>query len=112
MYILKMMGNDKYNITKEDFNLLSGKSGLIFIPTLGGLINASSISSVLPEELVDRDRIQNRDGQWCIQKFGQWYLESDNSIKVDVRYYPELLEQPEKKELPSKFAKELSNGIS
>ena len=100
------MDGGKYNITKEDVNLLSGKTGLVFIPILNGFINVSSISSILPAE-ISSDRRINRDGQWCIQKFGQWVLESDNSVKVDVRYYPELLEQSQKKELPSSFAKEL-----
>ena len=110
MFQLKLMDGGKFNITKDDVNLLSGKAGLVFLPTLKGFVNISSISSILPEELVDRDRIQNRDGQWCIQKFGQWYLESDNSIKVDVRYYSELLEQKDKtKEIVSPFAKQLLN---
>ena len=30
------------------------------------------------------------DGARVIQKFGVWVLERDNSIKVDIRYYPEL----------------------
>ena len=33
---------------------------------------------------------KNRDGQWCIKKFGNWVLESNPTINIDLRYYPEL----------------------
>ena len=80
-----------------------------YIPRLS--VSLSPLYIWAGEKPEDNNRKQNRDGQWCIQKFGQWYLESDNSIKVDVRYYPELLEQSEKKELPSSFAKKLSDTV-
>jgi len=108
---LKMMGGDKFLISKNEFQLFSGKTGLIYIPSLSGLINISSISHILPIGMVNNNRKQNSDGQWCIQKFGQWYLEGDPDIRVNTNYYPELLEQPEKKELPSEFAKQLSKTI-
>lgn len=103
------MDGGKFNISKEEVNLLSGKTGLIFIPSLNGLINISSISSILPVELT-LDRKQNRDGQWCIRKFGQWYLESNPDIRVNLQYYPELEEIQDKKQLESsQFAKELKD---
>ena len=36
------------------------------------------------------NRKKNRDGQWCIKKFGNWVLESNPAINIDLRYYPEL----------------------
>lgn len=84
------MGGEKFIISKEDVNILSGKSGLVFIPTLNGLINVSSISSILPVEVANPDRKQNKDGQWCIKRFGQWYLEGNPDIRVDLAHYPEL----------------------
>jgi len=110
MFQLKLMGGEKFNISKDDVNQLSGKSGLVFLPGLNGFINISSISSILPIEIANPDRKQNRDGQWCIRKFGQWYLESNQDVRIDLGYYPEL-EGGEKKQLdsPSSFAKELSD---
>lgn len=109
MFQIKLMDGGKFNISKEEVNLLSGKTGLIFIPSLNGLINISSISSILPVELT-LDRKQNKDGQWCIRKFGQWYLESNPEVRVNLQYYPELEEIQDKKQLESsKFAKELKD---
>ena len=104
------MGGEKFNISKDDVNQLSGKSGLVFLSGLNGFINISSISSILPIEIANPDRKKNRDGQWCIRKFGQWYLESNQNVRIDLGYYPEL-EGGEKKQLdsPSSFAKELSD---
>ena len=38
----------------------------------------------------NNNRKKNRDGQWCIKKFGNWVLESNPAINIDLRYYPEL----------------------
>jgi len=110
MFQIKLIDGGKFNISKEEVNLLSGKTGLIFIPSLNGLINVNSISSILPIEIANPDRKKNRDGQWCIRKFGQWYLESNQDVRIDLGYYPEL-EGGEKKSLysPSSFAMELSD---
>jgi len=58
-----------------------------------------------------KDRKQNKDGQWCIRKFGQWYLEKDQDVRVNLAYYPELegIENKKEIEAPSKFAKELKD---
>ena len=56
MYQLKLMSGEKFNISKEEVNLLSGKNGLVFIQSLNGFINISSVSSILPLEIIDSDR--------------------------------------------------------
>lgn len=111
MYQLKLMSGEKFNISKEEVNLLSGKNGLVFIQSLNGFINISSVSSILPLEIIDSDRKKTKDGQWCIKKFGQWYLEKDQDVRVNLAYYPELESIENKKEIeaPSKFAKELKD---
>lgn len=111
MFQLKLMGGEKYTISKEEAQSFVGKSGLVPVASLKGMINISSISSILPVEIVKTDRKQNRDGQWCIRKFGQWYLEKHPETKVSLAYYPELEDIKEKKELPSSFAKELSESL-
>ena len=37
-------------------------------------------------------RAQNRDNQWCVDRYNNndWRLEKDESVKVDLSYYPEL----------------------
>lgn len=95
MFKLKMMGGDTFIISKEEAQLFSGKSGLIHIPSLGGLINISSISSILPEELAniaDNTKRILKNGTRVINKFGQWFLENSPEVKVDLDYYPELKE--------------------
>lgn len=64
------------------------------------------------EKPADNDRKKNRDNQWCIKKFGQWYLEDSPETRINLAYYPELEEIKDKKsELPSDFSKKMiENG--
>lgn len=39
----------------------------------------------------DPNRRLLNDGGYAIKKFGEWYSEKQPDIKIDVRYYPELL---------------------
>lgn len=111
LFQLKMMGGEKFNISKEEAQKIVGKSGLVPIESLGGMINISSISSILPLEIANPDRKRNKDGQWCMKKFGQWYLERAPEVRVDLAYYPELEGIEEKKELPSAYAKQLISKL-
>lgn len=36
------------------------------------------------------NRVKLHDGGYAIMKFGSWVLESDNAVKLDSHYYPEL----------------------
>jgi hypothetical protein len=112
MFTLKMMGGEKFTITKEEAQQFVGKSGLVPVASLGGMINISSISSILPVEVSEKanNRRQTKDGLWCIKKFGQWYLENNPDVKVNLRYYPELEDISDKKQIEvSKYAKQLTN---
>ncbi len=108
MFQLKLMGGEKFNISKEEAQSFVGKTGLVPVESLKGMINISSISSILPVEIANPDRKKNRDGQWCIRKFGQWVSESDNSVKVDLSYYPELEDIKKPKQI-SEYTKKLLN---
>ncbi len=109
-----MMGGKKFDISKEEANMLIGKTGLIAIPSLHGMINISSISSILPLELAEKDENKRvlSDGTRAIKKFGEWINELSGS-KIDINYYPELkFKEPIKGiELVSSFAKELSGKM-
>lgn len=117
MYQLKLMGGDKYLITKEEAQLFSGKSGLIYIPSLSGLINTSSITSILPEEkTIKNENLENttrklKDGTIAYNKFGTWVLANNHDSKIDLNYYPELKDKPKEQhylgQIDSKFSKEM-----
>ena len=105
------MDKDVFIISEETFKKLEGQSGLIYIKEIGVTLNMSSIVSIAPEEM-DSVRRTLSDGVRVVKKFNNWVLENDNSVKVDLMYYPELVDlegYEEKKELPSKFAKELKD---
>lgn len=116
MITIKMMSGDEFIVTEEEANSLSGKSGLVPVQSLGGLINISSISYILPTKEKLLTRKQNKDGQWCIDQFknNDWRLERDPSIKVLLSVYPEIRNDYDgtgnvkKIEQPSSFAKELA----
>jgi len=111
-YQIKMMSSEKLLISEETFNKLAGQTGLIHIKELNAIINLNSVSTILPEDLINLDRKKNRDGQWCIRKFGRWYLESNPEVRVNLAYYPELEEIKNKSlEKPSDIAKKMiENG--
>lgn len=113
------MNGDTFEITKEEAESVSGRSGLVHLPSLGGLINISSIVSILPQGVAKPElpsRKQNRDGQWCVDPFknNDWRLEDNREIKVDLAYYPEIKNvehKPEYEKLNSPFSKELANKL-
>lgn len=111
-YKIKMMDKDTFIVSEETFKKLAGQSGLVYIKEIGVTINLNSITSIAPLELDNNRRVLS-DGTRVIKKFNSWVLEDDNSVKIDLLYYPELvdLEGYEKKEIeePSKFAKELKD---
>lgn len=115
MITIKMMSGEEFEISKEEANLLKGKSGLVPLPSLGGMINISSISYILPTRQKVLSRKQNKDGQWCIDAFknNDWRLENDRDVKVDILVYPELRnDYDERQKLPeinSPYAKELKD---
>ncbi|OQA42944.1 MAG: hypothetical protein BWY48_00560 [Parcubacteria group bacterium ADurb.Bin305] len=111
MFILKMISGERFNITREDAQSFVGKSGLVPVKSLGGMINVSSISSILPADLVET-RKKTNDGMWCVKRFGQWYNENTGLI-VEPKYQNELdgAKQPKQIET-SQFAKELANKFN
>ena len=41
----------------------------------------------------NKDRKKLHDGNYAIRKFGVWFSEKQPDIKIDLRYYPELLKE-------------------
>lgn len=95
-YKLKMMGGDELYISEETFNKIASLptlTGPIKIQELGGIINLSSMVSLLSEDVANeasQTRRQLHDGLWVIKKYGQWVPENNPEARIDYRYYPEL----------------------
>lgn len=93
-YVIKLMGGEKITITNEEFKNLTGKSGLVFIPSKAGFVNISSISCVLP---IDNPALRANlkegrlsDGTRVIKRGGEWRLAHCPDVKPDPNYYPEI----------------------
>lgn len=115
-----MMSGEKFLITEDEMRGMSGKSGLYPIPSIKGLINISSISCVVPESLENNDPKNGdtrvcEDGTRVIYRFGNWVLESNNSVKMDTNYYPELKQKKQDNQYqlqePSDFSKKTKINI-
>ena len=85
------MSKNAFKINEEDYKNLIGKSGLIFLKSLGRAINTSWISEIVPEYEYNLELRENRikstngmlhDGTSVIRHFGRWYL-SDGSFVAD-----------------------------
>ncbi len=92
---LKLMSGDILNITDEEVKNIKSKSGLVFVPSLNGFINLSSVESILPEGTIKKDLYAInegylRDGTKIVKKFGTWYLASNPDCRIDPQYYPEV----------------------
>ena len=87
------MTGEVFIITESEFKQLAGQSGLVFFPSVGGIINLSSTTAVVPQGKLDRKRIKLHDGGYAIKKFGQWVCEENQEIKIDLHYYPYLIKE-------------------
>ena len=84
------MTGDSFEITKEEAKNIQGKSGLVYVPSIDGMINISSISCVLPKELVKKDSGYLHDGTKVVKKFGQWVDAGNPNVRLSTSFYPEL----------------------
>jgi len=88
---VKMMSGDILTITEEEAKNVVGKSGLVFVPSLSGMLNLSSVESIMPEEAVDNLKEGFlHDGTRVVKKFGSWVDAANPDVKLDPNYYPEI----------------------
>lgn len=97
MFVAKMMNGDEYKITEEEMKQLTGKSGLVYFPSIKGALNLSSVSSIVPASAVNRNRLPLHDGGFAIKKHGTWIDERSGSV-IDLHYYPYLAREMTKEE--------------
>jgi len=98
MYIIKTMGGDTLKITEEEYKgiINTQPKGLVFIKSLGGSVNLSSVETILSEEHHKRARKENQtegylhDGLRVVKKFGKWCDPQNPDINFDTSYYPEI----------------------
>lgn len=96
-YKLVLSNKNNYIITETEFKSLNGKSGLIFLTSLGGVINMSHVISILPEKLEDfkikdGETYYLHDGGRVKRQFNTWVDADNPEIKADKSYYTELNE--------------------
>lgn len=104
---LKLMSGDVLEITDQEALNIQGKSGLVFVPSIKGLINLSSVESVLPAGVLKNiNEGYLHDGTKVVKKFGIWVDANNPDCKLDYGYYPEL----SKEEVLSENPKELRGG--
>jgi hypothetical protein len=90
-YVIKIMGSPEfYTISEGEFKMLDGRSGLMYFPSLGGVINLNSVACILPEHVIGKDRIKLHDGGWAVKKFGAWVSEGNPDVRLDLSHYKYL----------------------
>ena len=96
-HVIKMMGGESYEISRDTFHKLEGKKGLIYVPEIDTVINMQSISSIPPIALSTRNRIALHDGGFAIKKFGIW-IDELSGANLNSRHYPYLARDLTKQE--------------
>jgi hypothetical protein len=85
------MSGDIIEITEQEALNIQGKSGLVFVPSVRGLINLSSVESVLPSGVLKNiNEGYLHDGTKVVKKFGIWVDAFNPDCKLDMSHYPEL----------------------
>lgn len=99
-YFIITTKEDTIAITEEEHQKLKGRSGVVFIPSLGEMINLSFIYRIIPEtKFLDylksrRGKSANgvlHDGTRVIKQFGQWVDAKNPDVKFNAEYYPEII---------------------
>ena len=88
---VKMMSGDTLEITNEEAKNITGKSGLTYVPSLNGLLNLSSVESVLPDSAIkNKNEGWLHDGTKVIKQFGVWVDAKNPEVRLNYDFYPEL----------------------
>jgi hypothetical protein len=99
IYFVITTKDDTLQITAEEHKKLAGASGVVFIPSLGEMLNLSFIYRIIPEDkflnyLQDkRLKITSgrlNDGTKVFKNFGQWKDLRNPEAVLDPHYYPEV----------------------
>jgi len=103
-YVVKMMSGETYNITEEEYKQLAGASGLVYFPSINGMINLSSVSAIMQEGNIEKKRIKLHDSGYAIKKHGTW-IDEYSGANIDLSYYPYLA-----KDMDHEDYKKLNSG--
>lgn len=106
MYLIKMMGGERFSVTDEEFQVIALASTPVFIKSCKSVVNPKSISAMYPEHIADK--IENRkelqhgvlhDGTRVKRNFGQ-IVDADRQVvddngkycpvRLNPEYYPEV----------------------
>jgi len=93
-YIVALMGGQKLYITEKEFKNLEEKTGVVFVPSIGGLLNMNSIVYVLPMDSwilrMNQTAGRLKDGTKVTKQFGRWLDANNPNVVLDVGHYPEI----------------------
>lgn len=94
-YQLKLSGGETYIITEKEAQelLLGDKKGLVGINSLQGSVNMSFVTSIIPENKIDRSKMTRgvlHDGTVVVKRFGEWSDANNPDVFLDRTYYPEI----------------------
>lgn len=101
---MKLIDGTRLMLQEEEFKNLEGKSGLIFIRSLGQVVNLSSVSRIAPSTVFGKDEDRSKqvfgvlhDGSRAIRQFGRWYdmdgpmnEQGNYIVSFDPAHYPEV----------------------
>lgn len=94
-YILKLMSNEQFTITEEEFKQIASLKGNVFIKSCNSLVNMSSVSAIYPSH--DSDRIAEKksgeirltsDGEKWQNYFGNWIVPNDRVLNDNGEFQP------------------------
>ena len=94
-YQITMSSGEKYWITdQEAVNIAKGElKGLVMVPSIKGYINLSFVQSVVPEDKIDKSKINYgrlHDGTRVVKKFGIWTDAERPEATLDPLFFPEI----------------------
>lgn len=77
------MGGNEYEVTESEYKTLLGAPGLIFLPRIGVTINANSITSIEPANLIKTAQVDREaqkigvapNGEIIEKRYGIWYVQ-------------------------------------
>lgn len=98
-YVIKLISGSLISITEKEFSNLTKmeKKGLVYIPSTKELVNLSCVERIYPND--GKHKLENRknrnygrlnDGTRVVKEFGIWEIATDNKIRIDPAYYPEV----------------------
>ena len=102
-YIIELFNGEAIEIQAKDFKNLIGKSGLVFLESVGQAINMAGVKRICSKKTYEIDQLMERqekqkdgilhDGTVIYKRFSVWYYIAPNGEEYIVERgdYPEII---------------------